>query len=256
MGRGAAEAVTVLCAFAKGEGIDVKQIARATLMTVALAVSQTVCAEWRIETRTDSMTDEVKSTVVMRNEAGHSLSFYRLEKAIWMTFRLSDTSLDVLGDPAPMYRVDKHPPVDANITKQAQRRLGSAIPTLFVQEPKWINFRIWHGEGLIGEGLRQFLSGQTVVIRYHLFTGGYRETSFSLVGLGAAMKTAFDIDADLDPSAADEERGLRGAFATRLKACFADHRVASDLDACRAKAMACVKKSRSGPGFDACFADQ
>lgn len=71
-----------------------------------------------------------------------------------MTFRLSDASTDVLGDPAPMYRVDKHQPVDTNITKQAQGRLGSVIPTLFVQEPKWINYRIWHGEGLIGEGLR------------------------------------------------------------------------------------------------------
>lgn len=223
---------------------------------IVLVACPAARGEWRIETRTDSMTDEVRTTVATRNEAGHSLSFYRLEKAIWMTFRLSDASTDVLGDPAPMYRVDKHQPVDTNITKQAQGRLGSVIPTLFVQEPKWINYRIWHGEGLIGEGLRRILAGQTMVVRYHLFTGGYKETSFSLVGLSAAMKTAFDIDVDVGPAVIEQDRQLRAAISARLKACLSEYRGRPDLEPCRARTLACAKSSKAATEFNGCIAGQ
>lgn len=206
---------------------------------------------------TDAMTDEARKEVVTRNGAGHSLSFYRVGRAIWMNFRLAGSSSDVLGNPAPMYRVDKNKPVDLEGMRRLQQDIDRTLPTLYAQEPKWFNERVWHGDGLPGEGLRRFLSGQTVVIRcYHLFTGGYKDTSFSLVGLGAAMKTAFDIDADVDPAAIEDDRALRVAFSERLKACHADHGGTPQLQTCRERALACVKASQSAAAFEMCLGEQ
>lgn len=55
---------------------------QALALILVLVACPAVRAEWQVETRTDSMTDEVKTAVLTRNEAGHSLSFYRVDKAI------------------------------------------------------------------------------------------------------------------------------------------------------------------------------
>lgn len=95
-----------------------------------------------------------------------------------------------------------------------------------------------------------------MVVRYHLFTGGYKETSFSLVGLSAAIKTAFDIDVDVDPAALEQDRQLRAAISARLKACFSEYQGRPDLEPCRARTLACAKSSKAATEFNGCIAGQ
>lgn len=232
-----------------------RRVAHAILLSVALAVSQVARAEWRVETRTDSMTDEVESTVATRNVTGHSLSFYRLGKAIWMNFRLSDGSSDILGSRAPMYRIDRNKPRDLEVDRQLQRVIAGTVD-IYAQEPKWINAVVWAGEGIPGSSIREILDGSELVVRYHLFTGGYKETAFSLNGLKEAMSTAYGIQFDVDPSAVEDDRALRVAFSAKLKGCFSDYRGRPELEACRAEALACVKSSKTVAEFDVCVAAQ
>ena len=162
-----------------------------TTALCALALSPgTASAQWVVETQTDAMTDEARRIARVENGAGFTLSVYRVGgEAVWATFRLPAEGLDVLAaDHVPMYRVDKHEPVDLQVIF----RLRDILPDMYVAEPQWVNFQLWHGkeDELPSEDLEKWMTGERIVFRYFLFTGGYKETSFSLVGAAAAISEA------------------------------------------------------------------
>lgn len=71
---------------------------RLLLVLPLLLVMDTASASWKVETKTDSMTDQTKKSAVVVNEQGHSLSIYRHSSgAAWANFSLSDGSIDLLS---------------------------------------------------------------------------------------------------------------------------------------------------------------
>jgi hypothetical protein len=180
-------------------------------------------AAWQVTTTKDAMTDETKKSAVVLNDEGHSLSIYRLANgAVFANFSLASKSFDQLApEKPPMFRVDKNEPHDLMAQKRLQELVG--VQPLS-SEPKWINFPIWHGKEAEGRSavLNELMQGTSVVFRYYIFTGGYKETTFSLTGAGPAIADALGIPLAADPSAEANAKAFRAAGMAALKACRQD----------------------------------
>jgi hypothetical protein len=166
------------------------RLACGILMLFACGAAQ--ADTWKVESRTDSMTDEVRKTATGTNAQGFGLAFYRdAEGQVLANFSLPPTDARQL-DPRhfPMYRIDKGAPTDLERTR-ALEQLGL---TLAKWEPKWINFVVWHGEGAPNGEIVEFMRGQRVVFRYWLGGGGYSETAFDLSGAGPVIAEALGVD--------------------------------------------------------------
>lgn len=172
----------------------------------ALLFLTPVTAKWEVETRTDSMTDDEITTASVQNESGHTLSVYirdtiafgETKSAVWAAFRLSKTSADLIGsENLPVYRVDKKDPHDLQNNKTITETSDGAMTT-YLWEPKWVQWQIYHGQNeVVSDGsLYELMSGGSVVFRYYLPTGGYKETSFTLEGSRDAIQRATRVRMD------------------------------------------------------------
>lgn len=213
-------------------------VARVATGTLLIACSL-LRADWTVEKRVDSMTDREIRLAVSTNAEGFLLQFYRnTDNSVWATFRLPDTGSDVLGSDAPVYRVDKHPPT----TIGPQSPL---LPSSFEVKPKWLNWLVFHGDGPANRGtLRDIMEGTRVIFRYFLFTGGYKETSFSLVGAKAVIADALGVPAEVDSAAAAREEAFVQATSEMTDRC---QKVSKDLSAfaeCLKKHSDCLKVAK------------
>ena len=181
-------------------------------------------SDWRVTVETDSMTDKVKRTAVVTNEDGHSLSVYRGPgEAAWVLFSLGKSSFDTLAPRrAPIYRVDKNEPHDLERARTITAR-GIGL-SLYAWEPRWVNFFIWHGKEAEGRAgaLRELMSGQTVVFRYTLGSGGYKETTFPLLGAAQAIADALGITAATNPDLEAAATAYRSAIVGATARCQQD----------------------------------
>jgi len=172
-----------------------------SLLLISLAMPCQTKAEWVKNQKIDSMTDKEEKHAMIVNNEGHSFSIYRVGEGgkVWAQFRLASTSLDQLSvDQLPMYRVDKNEAQDLmeliRVTK-LMKRLGTPM-TFYTQKPKWINFQIWTGSesvcGPSGKKMAEVLDGSKLVIRYWLFTGGFKETEFDISSGRSVILDAID----------------------------------------------------------------
>lgn len=189
-----------------------------------LLAMATAFASWKVETKTDSMTDQTKKSAVVVNEQGHSLSIYRHPSgAAWANFSLSNWSLDQLSpQKPPVFRIDKNAPHEVADKKRLQE-MGVGVQA-YAWEPKWVDFLIWHGKESEGRSktLDQLMEGRTIVFRYFLFTGGYKETTFSLDGAGPAIANALEIAVEVDKATARRQEEFKGAYLAASKTCEQD----------------------------------
>lgn len=163
------------------------------VILLGLLCQSTAIAEWGVKEKVDSMTDETRKSAYVVNEQGHSFSIYRIANngAVWANFSISENSFDQIDfKTPPTFRVDKYTPADLGDAKKVQAMGIQA----YEWEPKWVNFLVWHGKGeSIGKNLIPIMSGNSMVFRYYLSTGGYKETTFSLEGANRAISTAIGI---------------------------------------------------------------
>ena len=225
-------------------------ISKAMFMLLGLIVSfGTSADQWTVKTTTDSMTDEVKAKATVTNSNGYTLSVYRArvniadKGSVWVNFLLPDESLDVLsGSKSIMYRIDKNPPQTVDVSNRL-RSLGIVDAEV---EPKWINFLIWHGQDRDGrnDAINGLMRGNSIVIRYSLFTGGYKETSFQLsnAGSGAAIASALGIGEKVDPETERAIREVHDAGVMDLKAC---PKALSARLKCSQKVSGCMKSAEN-----------
>lgn len=155
-------------------------------------------AEWTVEVKIDSMTDKEIREATTRGELGHTFKVVRPEPQgpVVGIFRLAENSGDVLdSENLAMLRVDSRNPIDLS----SLARLG-----ITSREPRWITFRLWHGqEEEVGPGLlRDLMEGESLVLRYFLATGGFKEERFSLKGAKAAIAEAIKVSPELSDEAA------------------------------------------------------
>lgn len=209
-------------------------------LLLAAATNAWSQSTWQVVTETDSMTDKVRKSATVVNAVGHKLSVYRgPNNAAWVLFALSDSSLDIMsGQRAPMYRIDKREPDDLESSRQlSARNLGVRI---YAWEPKWVNFVIWHGKEDEGRSakLKALMSGQSVVFRYTLATGGSKETTFSLDGAGPAIAEALGISLTTDPENDASQQAIRVEVGNAVKRC-------QGARTCSDRVMACYRSANS-----------
>lgn len=215
------------------------------LLAIPLLLAMvTAFASWKVETKTDSMTDQIKKSAVVVNEQGHSLSIYRHPSgAAWGNFSLSNGSLDQLSSQKPpVFRIDKNAPHDVADEKRLQE-MGVGVQA-YAWEPKWVNFLIWHGNESEGRSktLDQLIQGKTIVFRYYLFTGGHKETTFSLDGAGPAIANALGISVEVDKATAERQEEFKGAYLAASKTCQQDMKT---FRACFEKVNSCRKQANN-----------
>ena len=153
-----------------------------------------VLANWEFVERRDAMTDELVREARTRNLAGFELRVFRMASGkVYALFRLPDASTDVLSATRyPMYRIDQHKPQDLENDRVLARVLNERP---IFEEPKWVQFLVWHGSDPYPTSgtLFDLMHGQRIVFRYYLFTGGYKETEFSLDGAHDAVVRALGL---------------------------------------------------------------
>lgn len=209
-----------------------------------LLMVTTASASWNVETEADAMTDEIKKSAVVVNAQGNSLTIYRHPSgAVWANFSLSKGSMDQLSpQKPPVFRVDKNEPQDVAKEKRLQE-MGVGIQA-YAWEPKWVNFLIWHGKESEGRSktLDQLMQGKTIVFRYYLFTGGYRETEFSLDGAGTVIASALGIGVEKDKATAEQQEEFKRTLLAASKTCQQDMKT---FRACFEKVNSCRNQANN-----------
>ena len=212
-------------------------------LAFACTLSTSSIAGWTVETRTDSMTDEVNKSADVVNQQGHSLAIYRRSNgSVWLNFRLSTKSFDQLAAEQTLeFRVDKFKSHTIPMSAALEIQLNSLGLQLYSWEPKWVNFLIWDGKEQNGRGemLNHLMQGSKVVFRYYLFTGGYKETSFPLNGAASAITAALNLGERLPP---EQENALRDYGKAKTDAMTACASKRSTFGECIDRVTACGKQ--------------
>lgn len=194
-------------------------------------------AQWQVVTEFDAMTDEEKKSALVVNESGHSFSVYRLGEQVWANFRLSPEDSDILNhDRLPMLRVDQNEPQDLNRFISLQKLVS--VSAFYEIEPKWINFKLL--AGVIAPPpanvLRQIMDGNTLIVRYYLFTGGYKDTRFQLAGSEGPIILVTGLPHERISEKDAQSRQIREFVDYMLKEC--------KNSGCRAKVTECATAHR------------
>jgi len=218
---------------------------------VCLCIFNLEAFAWVIKSKTDAMTDKTRNTAITSNANGHTFSIYRISDngAVWGNFALSEKSLDQVDwSKPPVYRIDKNEPFDMDVLKRFSRNDS----VIYEWQPKWVNFRIWHGdknEG-VAEDLRHLMTGKEIVFRYYLFTGGYKDTSFSLKGAGPVISKAIDISQKEDPSE-NSRAEFKAVTMEAIQSCI---KTPMNFRVCADKVTACSKTANLDVGlFNQCI---
>ncbi len=176
------------------------------LLAFTAALSAASASAWEVLSHVDAITDAEVRRARVENAEGHTLTVFRQPSGdVEAIFRLSGRTPDQLSSrQLPIARVDKHQPIDIT----ALRGKGLAA-----WEPKWVHFVIGRRESPDKASiLRTMMDGQRIVVRYFLFTGGYRDTVFSLQGAREAIASAIGAATDGSlPLSADAQRRQREA---------------------------------------------
>lgn len=153
------------------------------LCALGILLVRAADAQWRVAQDSPNGVAARIDIAVVENDSGHSLQLY------------SDDSRNVRGvftirggfdtiDPGscPTYRVDEREPQRLTFEEQRCRIL-----------PKQAEFTL----GKAGQGrnrqLRRIQNGSSLVFRYRLGNGTYRETAFTLRGSKYALTTAIQV---------------------------------------------------------------
>lgn len=174
-----------------------------SLPVPATSQQEVTAPAWRVVQVTDSMTDRVSSVAEITNEDGLTLLIARGEtdRRVWAVLALNPSTPGVFGLVPPILRVDKLPAFDlSEVSGTLAQELGIAPQVL----PKRARFLVWHGENEPTPSsalLRDLMDGESLLVRYFLFSDEVRETRFPLGGAKAAISEALGIPAEAQPGA-------------------------------------------------------
>jgi hypothetical protein len=218
----AGQIVKIFTLFAKNSGVNM--LSRLLILPALLLVCASSYASWKTTEKIDSMTDERRKLATVVNESGHTFSIYRIANgSVWANFALSERSLDQLASKTPpLFRVDKFEAHDLSEAKRMQD-MGVGIQA-YSWEPKWVNFLVWHGKESEGRSatIDQLMLGKSLTVRYYLFTGGHKETTFTLANARQAITAALSINADSDQAKELRIKRFKDSYLDATKRCQQD----------------------------------
>jgi hypothetical protein len=115
-----------------------------------------------------------------------------------------------------VYRVDDYLPETPQTQTEENRFLEPAVHRHIIDaQPKWVDWLVGLppplGSDLQRRRLRQLSGGQRLIVRFYLFTGGSRDTEFTLVGAPEALADVAGVPMTFDRAEEqkDKERQKR-----------------------------------------------
>lgn len=216
-------------------------------LKLILFASTSSFADWQVKEETDLMTDRIRKIAYITNDSGHTISIYRISKneSVWMNFNLSSSTFDQISSlQPPMFRIDQNEPHDLSRQKRSNESSYNQKHGIqdYIWEPKWVNFLIWHGkeeEGL-STSLVQIMEGQSIVFRYYLSTGGYKDTRFTLQGAASTIAETIGINERINHEKQQSANKFNTELVAQTEKCTANM---STFSACFAKVEKCSKQS-------------
>ena len=160
------------------------QIQAILILAGLLGAPITVAEQWALTTEPGAASGQNTRVALITNHTGHTLRIFRdQDNAIKGVFTLKK-GFDVLAaGSCPTLQVDRNRPISLS----AQNQLCETQPKRAVLDFGEISQNTIHSTPL-----QQIMSGISIVVRFHLFTGGYKETSFTLAGSGQAIHTVLN----------------------------------------------------------------
>ncbi len=146
-------------------------------------------AQWRVAQETPAGIGKSIDVAIIDNDSGHSLRLFNDEtQSVRGIFTIRDGFDTIDPGVCPTYRVDKRKPRRVTFEEGRCRIL-----------PKHAEFTL----GKTGQGrnrqLHRIMNGDTIIFRYRLGGGNYRETTFTLRGSKYALVTAVeDLEVGVD----------------------------------------------------------
>ncbi len=152
------------------------------ILFAAVLFAQPAIAQWRVAQETPAGTDNRIDIAIVENDSGHSLRLFSDEtQNVRATFTIRGGFDTIDPSVCPTYRVDKRVPERVTFEEGRCRIL-----------PKQAEFTL----GKTGQGrnrkLHRIMNGGSIIFRYRLGGGNYRETRFTLRGSKYALTTAVE----------------------------------------------------------------
>lgn len=137
-------------------------------------------AQWRVAQGTPSGSGKRIHIAIVENDSGHSLRLYNDETQNvrgLFTIRGGYDTMDPGG--CPTYRVDKREPKRVTFDEQRCR--------IMIKQAEFTLGKSGYDRN---RQLNRIMNGNTLIFRYRLGSGNYRETEFTLTGSKYALTTA------------------------------------------------------------------
>lgn len=154
----------------------------AGIFFAGVLLSAQATAQWRVTQETRSGAGETIHVAVIDNDSGHQLRLFNDDAQNLHGIFTIRGGFDTI-DPGvcPTYRVDE----------REQKRVTFAEGRCQIQ-PKSVEFTLGPAGDLDNRELRRIMNGSSIVFRYRLSGGNYRETQFTLRGSKYALTTAVE----------------------------------------------------------------
>ena len=139
-------------------------------------------AQWRVAQESPAGSGKRIDVAVIENDSGHNLRLFNDDVLnVRGVFTIRD-GFDSI-DPAvcPTYRVDEREPKRVRFEEKRCR-----------VQAKHAEFTLGNSRDIENRDLRRIMNGSSVVFRYRLSGGNYRETKFTLRGSKYALTTALE----------------------------------------------------------------
>lgn len=164
----------------RNSGSQIKQILF-VLIILAAGYFPVASAQWQVNEDARADTVERIRTAFTHNEAGYSLEVYKDSvSAIRLRFSLGDGLLQFRQGSCPTYQVDNGTPANLSFNSEPCQTGDS-----------WVEYILGSisGNQIKSNLLLSIMNGNTIIYRFQLETGDYRESSISLVGSKRSMSS-------------------------------------------------------------------
>ena len=139
-------------------------------------------AEWNVSIQQDEKVEKVTNVAYTVNKLGYTLEIYRDSvNAIRSRFTMTKGLLRLSDKTCPTYQIDRGPPKNRSINDAP-----------CISSNQWAEYIMGYvnNDEIASSLLLALMDGVTITYRFHLASGDYRETKFSLFGSKRAMTIA------------------------------------------------------------------
>jgi hypothetical protein len=149
-------------------------------------------APWKLEQRTDAITDDVVKYASIQSRSGDTATIIRKSGGeVWMYVRLRPAAL-FSTEQRLAARVDKHEAY--SWSKREDDAMKGILPPSFDWSPSLIGVRLWHGKAEEGCGfVGQLAKGRLLVVRHYPQEATVQDVMFDLPKDSGPLMRSLDL---------------------------------------------------------------